>query len=306
MYMENNKNAGSGFINQIFVPAMWILSLIGTAMLTLLAMTIHQKNVQKQIEEARFVHSQLNVLTGHTHFLNLTMGDYVVTEADTALVEYGRKVIQHLEEIRLLSPFIPARDSAKVLRDMYLRHFPMHKDAIHSLEFMTGDLIVRHNNDFHSELFRKMSVGEKKYSHLGIIERVSTDSILVHHAVADDFTGIGGVMTHTLSGFMPRGEFDMAVYRYTDDPYTQQQILNAVLDVQKRKIPFDIMFDISDTTRMYCAEMIAYTINKTFNRQMIVPTGTFMNRPVYTVEDCYKVSGIRLVYKRAGVTTSGS
>jgi len=116
--------------------------------------------------------------------------------------------------------------------------------------------------------------------------------------VANDFTGMGGIRTDLIYDFMPQGNYNMAVYRLTGDTLVQQRIVHGVHQLIAAGVPFDPLFDIADSTQMYCAEMVAHAVNQSFGQQVIVPTGTFMNRPVYTIEDCYRVTGAQCVYKK--------
>ncbi len=300
--MENSPNKES-LLDRIFIPSLWLMSIIVAVMITITSMTFEKKREYKERTREENIQMLLSRLEQHRFFLDVTMGEADVDPSSEAVVEYGYKVIQNLEEFATLSPFQQVRDSARVMQAEYLAHFPMVADSVKRLDLKTGDIIVRHNNDFHSELFRKLSVGEKRYSHLGIIESISADSTVVHHAAANDFTGVGGVETRMLYSFIPDGDFDVAIYRL-DIPESQREaIIELVYELEEMGVPFDPLFDITDSKKLYCAEMVAYVVNKVVGEDTITASGNFMGRRVYTIEDCYRIPLAREVYRREGTAT---
>ena len=202
-----------GFKDRCFVLMLWGLSLVAVASLAVLVLTTRKKTVDKNAVEEAHIRLQPSQINQHCVLLNYTMEGYHAEVSGCNLVEFRLKVMQQLEEAVTLSPFQVVRDSAKRMQEAYLMRFPMLKDRITKMNFQAGDIAVRHNNDFHSELFRKMSVGERKYSHLGVIERISPDSVIVYRSAASDLTGIGGITSSMIFDFMSGGDFDVAVYR---------------------------------------------------------------------------------------------
>lgn len=290
------------WIDRIFVPAMWLLSIAITMLATVLWMELSRKADARRADEQLQQRIQTSVLNSHRYFLDHTLpSDYTIgTNADSAIIESCLKVIQNLEETATLAPNAAIRDSARALQARYLARLPMLTGSVRSMNLRTGDIIVRHNNGLHSDLFRKLSGGERKYSHVGIIEASAADTIRVYNSVADDYTGLGGIFAQPIYDFMPRGNFDVAVYRL-DLPLDKcQAIIDEVKRLQRLGVPFDSMFDAADTTKLYCAEMVAYAVNNALHRPLIRPTGTLLGRTIYTIEDCYRLPQATCIYRRDG------
>lgn len=304
--MENSESKKVGFIDKIFIPSLWILSIAAAVLITILYLKIDEKSRQMKRTESSYKSILMQNVQSHQYFLDMTMRGYMVQPTDTAIIEYGLKVLQNLEEMIVLTPFTEVHDTARTVKERYLEIFPMLKDSIQRLDFESGDIVVRHNNSFHSELFRNMSSGERRYSHVGIIRRITPDSLIVYHSVANDFTGVGGIITEPLYNFMPRGDFDVAVYRVDAPQQVRKEIFEHVMQMQEQQVPFDLFFDIDDTSRIYCAELIAVAVNRSVGYPLITPSGTFMGKRVYTIEDCYRFPGAKLVYRRQSIGFSGN
>lgn len=301
MENRNDKKLGDkGFIDRIFIPMLWMLSIVATILLTVLCLKLKEKSEKRVWVENDYIESLLSRMESHRYFLNMNIGDYTIVPADSAVIGYGLEVIQDLEEFGTLAPYKKVRDSARVMQKQYLDCFPMLKDSVRKMDLQTGDIIVRHNNAFHSDLFRKLSKGERKYSHLGVIEHFSVDSILVYHMVANDFTGIGAIESNPIYQFMPRGDFDVAIYRIDASEQQHQSIINEIKRLQNKGVPFDPLFNVSDTTKLYCAEMVAFAVNKVLKNEIITPSGVLLGKPLYTIEDCYNFPLAKCVYRRNG------
>ncbi len=265
---------------------------------TVFCMKLSQIDRMQSDSRDSSIRSSMHALNTHRYFLDITMGDYVAVPADSALIEYGTKVVQNLEEIITLSPFVEIRDSARVIQTEYIRRFPMLDAAAMKMDIRNGDLILRHNNSLHSELFRKIGVREQKYSHLGIIYRTPADTLLVLHSQANDYTGVGGIEASPLYSFMPRGDFDVAIYRLKEPQAVRDAWVDEILRLREKGVPFDPAFNIVDTCKLYCAEMVAYSLNRIIGREAIAPHGFFMGKKVYAVDDCYLIPEMERIYHR--------
>ncbi len=135
---------------------------------------------------------------------------------------------------------------------------------------------------------------------MGVVERISKDSILVYHSIADDYTGIGGITVSMIFDFMPLGDFDVAVYRMDISQSKKMEIIDEIRNLKRKKVPFDPLFNIQDTTKLYCAEMVAFAVNKVLGEKIISPSGRFLGKNIYTIEDCYNFPLSKRVYQREG------
>lgn len=160
----------------------------------------------------------------------------------------------------------------------------------------TGDLIYRMGRSFYSPYFRDRSSTEKRFSHVGIIVR-RAGSLWVIHAEADEYAGNGGVKEDSLSTFLECAK-DWAVYRLTLADTIRQAIGHYALYYKAQAIPFDFGFDISDTTRFYCTELVMHCINRALASPYIQPTSHWGGRPFVAIDQTYPCDLAQLVWAK--------
>ena len=149
----------------------------------------------------------------------------------------------------------------------------------------TGDIICRLGNGYFSKYFREYASREKKYSHIGILS-IENGVIYVYHSEASELTGVGLVKKETLNYFLS----DINIYEFYRMNYSTSmisQITNKVKIYYQRKTPFDLDFDSSNDNELYCAELIAVSINSALKKVVIEPTLILNNQLLYGLDDIY-------------------
>lgn len=132
----------------------------------------------------------------------------------------------------------------------------------------SGDLICRLGDGFFSDIFRRYSGGEERFSHIGILHREG-DSCFVIHAEASELTGIGWVKRDPLSLFVDES-LDWQVFRVKADSLRLRVDSFALLYYQ-RPTPFDLDFDLSNDSALYCTELVAVCIERSLDEKGYVP-----------------------------------
>lgn len=133
----------------------------------------------------------------------------------------------------------------------------------------SGDLVCRLGDGYFSGLFRRYSGGEERFSHIGIVHW--EDSVCcVIHADANELTGEGSVRIDALSEFLDHA-LDYQFYPVTADSL-RRRIDSVAYDYALRHTPFDLSFDLTSDSTLYCSELVALSINKALNDSSFVPT----------------------------------
>jgi len=172
--------------------------------------------------------------------------------------------------------------------------------AIPPVDFRNGDIICRLGNGYFSKYFRNYSSKEKLYSHSGILE-IASDTIFVIHIEASELTGIGFVKREDICSFLD-GIKTWGIYRITDEDYIQSGITHHAKSYYHENIPFDLDFDLSDDTKLYCTELVACSVNKAFEDSIIKPTLTLKTKLFYGIDDIYNLPFVETIYKTDAVT----
>ena len=127
----------------------------------------------------------------------------------------------------------------------------------------TGDVVFRRGTGMASKVILKLDTASI-YSHSGIVVDYNGKK-MVAHAVADepDFEGdVDRVKIDPLEVYFSDHYAQCAeVFRTQDDSIARKAAEFAV-QAFERKVLFDHQYDDSDTTKMYCAELVVYAYNR--------------------------------------------
>ena len=120
-----------------------------------------------------------------------------------------------------------------------------------------GDVVFRRTDGLLGDIVLG-SDSASEYTHVGIIQVSGRGVFVVHATPAEDAAHLGGVVVDSFDKFVgDAGVSRVAVYRLRsgDLRVAQQAVAWAIIQAQKR-IPFDGKFDLSDSTAMYCTELV--------------------------------------------------
>jgi hypothetical protein len=142
----------------------------------------------------------------------------------------------------------------------------MVKDSIRE-----GDLVLRCGNDMTSQSLRDFSQVEKLYSHSGIA-LMHNGEMLIYSNMAGDINPDEVMRRDNLDSFLtPANNIAAGVYRY-DLTAEELEKLKSIVEVHYvNKLQFDMNFDLSTNNKMYCAEMIAKSIQQATTNRITIP-----------------------------------
>ena len=132
------------------------------------------------------------------------------------------------------------------------------------VELKAGDVVFRRGSGFTSQA---VLIAEKggSYSHTGIVVD-SAGVLMIVHAVPgepeyeDDEDRVK--MEHPHSFFHPMRAQQGAVYRHVDSIAAQQAAMRAFQIYQRHPL-FDHDYDDTDTTKLYCTELVVHAYSQT-------------------------------------------
>ena len=140
-----------------------------------------------------------------------------------------------------------------------------------------GDLVLRCGNDLISESLSEFSQQEKLYSHSGVAV-MDNGTMYIYSNMAGDINPDELMRRDPVDSFIsPVHNVAVGIYRY-DITATELEKLKAIIhDHYNNKLPFDMNFDLSTDDKMYCAEMIAKSVERatgsriSFSKSLITP-----------------------------------
>lgn len=157
----------------------------------------------------------------------------------------------------------------------------------------TGDLVFRRQSGLMSEIARKLSPNEKRFSHVGLV--ISGPKVItVIHSVSDEARGVDGVVSEDIGTFLSESS-DWSFYRVA---MTLDQ--RAALRLHSEKllqanIPFDDNFDLSTDDRLYCTELVAKIFNSLFEQPLFEAGTTLAGKAYLPLDALYLSSAVKEV-----------
>ncbi len=148
-------------------------------------------------------------------------------------------------------------DSSSAPNASYLRAV----DSITNLA-ETGDIITRTGNDFTSQSLRTLNRRSKLFSHCGLI-RIENKEPVVYHILGGEWNPDQKILRQSVAAFCnPTENKGVGLFRLTADTSTKAKFLERLLVFQRQPVSFDMAFDLQTDDRLYCAELIAKSIEQ--------------------------------------------
>jgi hypothetical protein len=150
----------------------------------------------------------------------------------------------------------------------------------------TGDVILRKSNGIWSDLFRKISQRDQRFSHVGMILAPNGGPVSVIHAEGNDYTAMGAVYEQSLEDFLHEGD-GAAIYRLNDELQSALPDEGTLAALMRQYLgrPFDFKLDLTTPDRLYCTEFV-YLVHQQYSPPISLTTYTHDNTPYIPVDSC--------------------
>jgi len=132
-----------------------------------------------------------------------------------------------------------------------------------NVSFQEGDLVFRRGSGIASRAVLTADT-RGSYSHVGIVVKEGSAWMVVHITPGEAPKGEkDSVKSESLSEFFKSSRaVSGAVMRFTGDPELSKRAALEAVTICQRKILFDHAYNLSDTTAMYCTELIRFVYLK--------------------------------------------
>jgi len=123
-------------------------------------------------------------------------------------------------------------------------------------KLMTGDIVLRTGKGFISDMFKRTSVHQAKFSHAGILV-IENGVEYVYHMMGNPESELNGLRKEKLVDFCNSGENSgFAIYRYPEFMEKDRAITDYMKSLSAQRPVFDESFELSTSNALYCSEMI--------------------------------------------------
>lgn len=152
------------------------------------------------------------------------------------------------------------------------------------VEVRKGDLVCRRGNGLWSSLFASLSSREPRFSHVGVVWEEGASPTLIH-ADASDWSGKGCVREGSWQDFFEGANAtECAVFRLEAGGGLAERF--ALAARQRLGVPFDTAFDLGETNRLYCTELLAVALEEACGHNT-VPRTSRGEKVYYAIDDLY-------------------
>jgi hypothetical protein len=135
-----------------------------------------------------------------------------------------------------------------------------------------GDMVFRRGADAISELFSNCNLVDKSYSHCGIVLRAH-DTAWVYHCIGGEDNPEARMRRENLKDFFdPRKTLRIGVYGMPLSALQVHTLDSAVRAMYLQKPKFDMQFDLTTDSQLYCAEFLYKAYRKAVNDSIFATT----------------------------------
>ncbi len=154
------------------------------------------------------------------------------------------------------------------------------------VELKAGDVVLRCGNGVTGRVVRYAD-GGSAYSHVGIVVDSAGVTMIVH-AVPDE---------HDFQGDVDRVKMDYPDMFFSSirtnngrvlrsaDSVAAAKAASAAYDIYRRRVLFDHDYDIRDTTKMYCSELVEFVYRKASGVSITENRRRSVNLPAIEYDD---------------------
>lgn len=164
--------------------------------------------------------------------------------------------------------------------------------------FRSGDLVFRNGKGFISDLMRKTSRRDRKYSHVGIL-LWEGEVPMVYHMIDAVNTNDreSDLVKESLDDFCSSAQnHGFAVYRFIDmNAHQEASLKSAFKSIEDRGVKFDDHFSMDSDQRLYCTELVLKSLLNPFGIE-IKPSRS-PHGPYIGLDDLYLCNQAKLIHE---------
>ncbi len=126
-----------------------------------------------------------------------------------------------------------------------------------------GDIILRRGSGMVSDMIAKLLNEDHDLSHCGVVARRNGNFYVVH-AVSNSLSEVDGMQVHPLGRFVAQSKPGSVVVTRLRTDHDRSGISRRAVHYLKQEVPFDHHFDLADSSKIYCSELIWRIVREEF------------------------------------------
>lgn len=143
------------------------------------------------------------------------------------------------------------------------QHEEVNLDFLNNVDFMEGDIVFRRGKSFSSRVVLSADNGGA-YSHVGIIFKRGDSAFYVAHEVpGESASGIDKLEVESIPSFFSPEKAEAGAFMRVNCSFEdREKVIAGIVWAINAALPFDHDYNLEDTTKMYCTELIWYAYKK--------------------------------------------
>ncbi len=136
-------------------------------------------------------------------------------------------------------------------------------DFLKKVDLKEGDIVFRRGKSFSSRVVLSADSGGA-YSHVGlVVKRGDSAFWVVHEVPGESASGIDKLEVEPIASFLSSEKAEAGAFmRVNCSSEARSKVIAGIAWAINASLPFDHDYDLTDTTKMYCTELVWYAYKK--------------------------------------------
>jgi hypothetical protein len=162
---------------------------------------------------------------------------------------------------------------------------------------MEGDLVLRHSKGFVADAILTFQTQDPQYSHSGIVKKIKGETF-IYHATGGEENVSQKMKCEPIAIYChPAATYKFGVFRW-DLTETQRNDFVAILDrYYKSGMEFDLDFDMTTDSKMYCSEMIYKALIVATDDTSYIDLSNVLDKPYVAIDNLYLNAHCKPIFK---------
>ncbi len=183
------------------------------------------------------------------------------SSSQTHTPQQAQVAANRLDSNPLLNPSLLLQQKATIAA-----HDRLNNDELASLQ--STDILLRRGYGVVSDFIANYLEEVYPVTHCGFVVRKADSSLWILHTISTDVHS--GMLLETIADYIKNSQKGTLVaVRLKGSEEKRKIVLDEAYQLLARKIPFDMGFNDSDSSQLYCAEMMRNIFKKVYRKDML-------------------------------------
>jgi hypothetical protein len=152
---------------------------------------------------------------------------------------------------------------------------------------MDGDLVLRHSKGFVSDAILTFQTQDPQFSHSGIVKKIDGKTF-IYHATGGEENVSQKMKCEPIAIYChPAATYKFGVFRWDLSDEQRERFVSILDGYYKSGLEFDLDFDMTTDSKMYCSEMIYKALVIATNDKNYIALSKVIDKPYVAIDNLY-------------------